>query len=231
MKTFAFLIAASLSTPTSAFLATSSPAAVVANGVTINSRLSMASSSTGTDESVVPIVVTPNPVIKLAANGMSLLGPVFALEANLQAAVLGSLTNVDVEAVSSNIEYMKNTNDVLIYTYGLSPFSSEAMSMLDASGIEYTKIELGMEWFLLGGEGSVTRVALSKEVENGATSLPKRVIGGVCIGGCAELANLVESGELVEMVKRAKKVASTSKKGGGGKGGGGSGNFLTKMFM
>ena len=93
--------------------------------------------------------------------------------------------------------------------------------MLDASGCEYTNVELGKEWFLLGGEGSEARVALSREVEGGATSLPKIFIGGECIGGCAELADLAESGELVEMVKRAK-VASK---------GSGSGNFLRKMFM
>ena len=89
--------------------------------------------------------------------------------------------------------------------------------MLDASGCEYTNVELGKEWFLLGGEGSEARVAF----EGGATSLPKIFIGGECIGRCAELADLAESGELVEMVKRAK-VASK---------GSGSGNFLRKMFM
>ena len=57
--------------------------------------------------------------------------------------------------------------------------------MLDASGCEYTNVELGKEWFLLGGEGSEARVALSREVEGGATSLPKIFIGGECIGGCA----------------------------------------------
>ena len=37
----------------------------------------------------------PNPIIKLAANGMTLLKPIFALEANLQAVVLGAISNVD----------------------------------------------------------------------------------------------------------------------------------------
>merc|ERR1712127_663319 len=146
----------------------------------------------------------PNPVIKLAANGMSLLKPIFALEANLQAAVLGAISKVDKEVIASDIDALKKDNAVLIYTYGLSPFSSEALSMLDATECEYTNIELGKEWFLLGGEGSETRVALSKEVESGATSLPKIFIGGECIGGCAELANLVESGELDEKLSKLK---------------------------
>merc|ERR1712008_399164 len=94
--------------------------------------------------------------------------------------------------------------------YGLSPFSSEAVSMLDATGCEYTNIELGKEWFLLGGEGSETRVALSKGVDGGATSLPKIFIGGECIGGCAELASLVDNGELDSIMSKAK----VPKKGG-----------------
>ena len=164
----------------------------------------------------------PNPVIKLAANGMSLLKPIFAIEANLQALLLGAIFKVDKEAVASNIDTLKKENKVLIYTYGLSPFSTEALSILDASGYEYTNIELGKEWFLLGGEESETRVALSKEVESGATSLPKVFIGGECIGGCAELASIVENGELEGMMK---KVKATSTKGGSDKP-----NLFTSFF-
>lgn len=164
----------------------------------------------------------PNPVVKLAANGMSLLKPIFALEAALQAAALGALAKVDKDAVASDIANLKRENKVLIYTYGLSPFSAEALSMLDAAGCEYTNIELGKEWFLLGGEGSETRVALSKEVEGGATSLPKIFIGGECIGGCAELAELVETGELDGKLKNA---MGKSKIKGDGKP-----NFFTSFF-
>ena len=156
-----------------------------------------------------PEVVTrgPNPAIKAMAQGMNLLKPVFAAEAKLQAAVLGG--SVDEDSVASDIAALKKANKVLVYTYGLSPFSAEALVMLDASGYEYTNIELGKEWFLLGGEESVTRVALSKEVENGATSLPKVFIGGKCIGGCSELAGLIESGEFETLARNAK----ASKKG------------------
>merc|ERR1719491_383454 len=152
--------------------------------IAAHSQPSSALSMAGSDTEALS-VPTPNPAIKLAANGMSLLKPIFALEANLQAAALGAIANVDKEVVASNIATLKSENKVLIYTYGLSPFSAESVSMLDASGCEYTNIELGKEWFLLGGEASVTRVALSKEVAGGATSLPKIFIGGECIGGCA----------------------------------------------
>ncbi|KAL7528300.1 hypothetical protein ACHAXR_004223 [Thalassiosira sp. AJA248-18] len=208
MKTFTYLVTgAMLSTSASAF----APSSVSASCRT-SSSISMAET---TDSAV--STPMPNPVIKLAANGMSLLKPIFALEANLQAAVLGAITKVDKDAVAADIESLKKENNVLIYTYGLSPFSTEALSMLDASGCDYTNIELGKEWFLLGGEGSETRVALSKEVDGGATSLPKVFIGGECIGGCAELANLVESGELEEKMKKVK-------------GGSAKPNFFTSLF-
>ena len=147
-------------------------------------------------------LASPNPAIKVMAQGMSLLKPVFAAEAQLQAAVLGG--SVDTDDVVAEIAANKKANKVLVYTYGLSPFSTEALSMLEDSGYEYTNIELGPEWFLLGGAESVTRVELSKEVESGATSLPKIFIGGNCIGGCAELAELVETGELDSTMKAAK---------------------------
>ena len=42
------------------------------------------------------------------------------------------------------------------------------------------------------------------EIPSGATSLPKVFIGGKCIGGCAELSDLVSSGELEGLLKKAK---------------------------
>lgn len=208
MKSFSPILASACLISSSAAFAPSTASAGPA------SRLSMAADADA------PSAPMPNPAIKLAANGMSLLKPLFALEANLQAAVLGAVGDVDKDAVASDIDALKSENDVLIYTYGLSPFSSEALSMLDAAGCDYKNVELGKEWFLLGGEGSETRVALSREVEGGATSLPKIFIGGECIGGCAELANLVESGELDERLKAAK-----SKAGGPAKP-----NFFTNFF-
>jgi glutaredoxin len=147
-------------------------------------------------------MLSPNPVIKTMAQGMSLLKPIFAAEAQLQAAILG--VNVDEDSIRSEVEALKKANKVLIYTYALSPFSSEAVALLEGSGYEYSEIQLGAEWFLLGPKASVTRVVLSKEVENGATSLPKVFIGGKCIGGCAELASLVDNGELPGLLTKAR---------------------------
>ena len=150
------------------------------------------------------IAYAPNPVIGVAAKGMSLLKPIFKLEAEIQAAVLGAIFKVDKEEVVAEINDLKTKNKALIYTYGLSPFSSEAVNILEGTDYQFTQIELGAEWFLLGGRGSTTRVALSEQVENGASSLPKIFIGGTCIGGCSELADLEKSGELEAMLKKAK---------------------------
>jgi glutaredoxin len=156
----------------------------------------------------------PNPVIKSLAQGMGVLKPVFGVEAKLQANVLGR--NVDRAAVEQEINDEINSQMVVIYTYGISPFSTEALALLDGAMSSdnmppYKVIELGVEWFLLNGKDSVKRVLLSERVANGATSLPKIFINGQCIGGCAELAALVESGELRELTQPVKKMAASKK--------------------
>merc|ERR1712045_630277 len=135
---------------------------------------------------------SPNPAIAIAAKGMNLLKPIFKAEAQLQAAALGALGDIDRQVIVDEINENKNKNKALIYTYGLSPSSSEAVAILEGSGYDFTEIELGAEWFLLGSKESVVRVALADEVEGGATSLPKIFIGGECIGGCSELSALAE---------------------------------------
>jgi len=151
---------------------------------------------------------SPSPVIKAMANGMTLLKPIFGAEAKIQASVLGG--NVDEDEVSQEIAMEVKSSPVVIYTYGLSPFSTEATAILDSTGCEYNKIEVGAEWFLLDGKDSVKRVLLSNYVDNGATSLPKVFVNGACIGGCAELAECVSSGKFDELVK----PKSEPKKGG-----------------
>ena len=143
--------------------------------------------------------VRANPVIKLMANGMSLLKPVFVAESKVQASVLGA--NVDADEVEQEIASEVGSEKIVIYTYGLSPFSSEAVSVLEKTGYPFKQIELGAEWFLLGGKESVKRVLLSEKAESGASSLPKVFVNGNCIGGCAELADAVESGELDSLMQ------------------------------
>lgn len=150
----------------------------------------------------------PSPVIKAMANGMTLLKPIFGAEAKIQASVLGA--NVDELEVSQEIASELKSSPVVIYTYGLSPFSTEATAILDSTGCEYNKIEVGAEWFLLDGKDSVKRVLLSEFVDNGATSLPKVFVNGECIGGCAELAEGVSNGTFDELVKSKSKPKKKS---------------------
>lgn len=150
----------------------------------------------------------PSPVIKAMANGMTLLKPIFAAEAKIQASVLGA--DVDEQFVSQEIASEIKSSPVVIYTYGLSPFSSEASVILDDTGCDYKKIEVGAEWFLLNGSNSVKRVLLSEFVDNGATSLPKVFVNGQCLGGCAELAESVSSGEFDDLLN-AKNVKKEKK--------------------
>lgn len=140
----------------------------------------------------------PNPVVKVMANGMSLLKPIFASEAKLQASLLGS--SIVEEDVAKEIASEIQSGKIVIYTYGLSPFSTEAVRILESVGCDFVNIEVGAEWFMLNGKDSVKRVLLSEFVENRATSLPKVFVGGKCIGGCAELADIVESGEFNALV-------------------------------
>ena len=83
------------------------------------------------------------------------------------------------EEVSKEIA-SETKSGIVVYTYGLSPFSTEAVSILEQTGYSFETIELGAEWFLLNGKDSVKRVLLSEFVENGATSLPKVFVGGKC---------------------------------------------------
>jgi len=147
-----------------------------------------------------------NPVLKIASAGMGLIKPLFVAEASLQAAALGAIAKVSKEDVIAEINENKEQNACVIYTYKLSPFSSEALALLEGSGYQYTNIELGLEWFTLGGRGSQTRAALAGMCENGASSLPKIFIGSKSIGGASgfsALADLVEADELVPLLKAA----------------------------
>jgi hypothetical protein len=150
-------------------------------------------------------VYSVNPVLKLAGKGMGLLSPVFAAEAKIQASLLGAVGKVDVAEVQAELDSL-NTIPLVVYTYGLSPFSTEALSLLDQAGAKYEKRELGPEWFLLGPRESVLRAEL--ESRTGQSSLPHIFLKGESIGGLSTgtpgLAALVESGELAARLKAAK---------------------------
>jgi hypothetical protein len=143
----------------------------------------------------------------VASAGMGLLKPVFAAEAEWQANTLGD--EGSRAAAIQKLEADSTSAPVVIYTYGLSPFSSEAISFLDSTGCKYTKIELGPEWFLLGGVESNVRAELLKR--HGMSSLPHVFIGGTSVGGLYSgnsdgmpgLVELKKQGRLTAMLDEA----------------------------
>ena len=96
----------------------------------------------------------------------------------------------------------------------MSPFSSEAISVLKATGASIEIRELGAEWFLLGPRQSVIRQELAEMT--GQSSLPHIFIGGQHVGGLSTgpsggLAGLVESGGLEAALKKANAFPRASK--------------------
>ena len=150
----------------------------------------------------------PNRVLGIASMGMGLIKPLFKAEAKLQATVL-SLGSEDVrEQARAQIETDKSYAPVVVYTYGLSPFSVECKAFLDKVGCKYEAIELGPEWFLLGPKASAMRAELA--ATTGQSSLPHVFIAGQSVGGLYSandvgegLSALQKSGELEKMLKAA----------------------------
>ena len=139
----------------------------------------------------------------LASAGMGLLKPIFAAEARWQA---DTLADDGVRAAAAEqLDAEVGGAPVVIYTYGWSPFSTEALARLDATGCQYQAIELGPEWFLLDGIGSAKRALLLER--HGQSSLPHVFIGGKSIGGLYSgspgLFELERAGELVPMLEAA----------------------------
>ena len=151
-------------------------------------------------------VTPPSAAITAAGKVMPLLGLFFQFEAILQAFVT-NLGPYDEETIQAEIRDTISSSPVVIYTYPLSPFSTEAVSVIQSTGCNFKNVELGLEWFALGPKGSATRVELRKMFGQG--SLPHIFIGGEWVGGLATgaeggLAGLVERDELVQKLKKAK---------------------------
>jgi len=148
-----------------------------------------------------------------AGKAMGLLSGLFKLEAKIQAGV--GVFAVDIIGAPFRVYPKEIREEVtkrvggapILYTYGLSPFSGEAKSILESYNVEIE--ELGLEWFLLGPGGSEKRVALSELSPNGQTSLPHLFLRGESLGGLstggrddAGIIGLKESGQLDKLFKK-----------------------------
>jgi hypothetical protein len=113
--------------------------------------------------------------LKPLGKAMEALSFVFKLEAKLQAMLLGA-DDDDRAAARKDIERAISNDEIVVYTYRLSPFSGETLAVLDEVGAKYTNIVVGDEWFLLNKERSVMRSELLELT--GQSSLPHVFIGG-----------------------------------------------------
>jgi glutaredoxin len=139
-----------------------------------------------------------------------LLSPVYRFQAPAQARVLGLFAGgYDAAAARAEVEQTVKSAPVVVYSYPLSPFCTEAIAVLRAAGVPDAKlrvVEPGLEWFLLGPAGAATRAALGEMY--GQTSLPHIFIGGQSVGGlysgATGLKALVEDGSLEQRLRKAR---------------------------
>ena len=100
---------------------------------------------------------------------MGVISSLFKLENKLQARLLGA-EDANYAMARGDIKLAVSSNHIVVYTYRLSPFSSETLAVLDEVGADYTNLEVGLEWFLLDKERSVLRAQLLEMT--GQSSLP-----------------------------------------------------------
>jgi glutaredoxin len=132
-----------------------------------------------------------------------LLKPIYKVIAPLQAGSnredMAEYEN-EIAATKAGIEKEITSNKVVVYSYSLSPFCTEAIAVLDSLDIEYENISLGLEWipFLINEGGSQKRAALG--ALTGQTSLPHVFVAGKSIGGLYEgLIPALEDGSFFDI--------------------------------
>jgi len=143
--------------------------------------------------------------------------PLFAFLAPLQAGNYKEDSqeyDLAIQSAKSSINTEIESNAVVIYTYELSPFSTEAKKLLDSLEISYKEISLGLEWIpgLIAEGGAEKRAALG--LMTGQTSLPHVFVAGESIGGLfsgnSGLIPLLEKGALLDMVEKAESPVETT---------------------
>ena len=134
-----------------------------------------------------------------------LLKPIFKALTPLQAGSNGedkSKYDADIASAKSEIEQEIGNDQIVIYTYALSPFCTEAVSVLKNLRLEFKEISLGAEWvpFLINEGGSQKRMALFEFT--GQSSLPHVFVNGKSVGGLYEgLLPALENESFFDMVE------------------------------
>lgn len=134
-----------------------------------------------------------------------LLKPIFETLAPLQAGSnRDDKSAYEAEIADAKVEIEKDieSGNVVIYTYSLSPFFTEAIGVFKNLGIDYKEISLGKEWvpFLINEGGSQKRMALAEMT--GQSSLPHVFVRGQSIGGLYEgLLPALENGSFWSLLE------------------------------
>lgn len=129
----------------------------------------------------------PDPKLKLLSDTISpVVKPFMENEAPLQEQLtraLGGFLNMAPSAaeVSAEIEETINDEPIVLYSYTLSPFSQEAVKVLESTHCMFHTVDLGPQWMLLGPRSSAIRAELGRLY--GVTSIPQVFIGGEWVGG------------------------------------------------
>ena len=115
----------------------------------------------------------------------------------------------EISSAKAEIEKEINSDKVVIYTYTLSPFCSEATGVLDnLDGVQYKEISLGAEWvpFLINEGGAGKRMALAEMT--GQSSLPHVFVNGESVGGLYEgLMPALENGRFWELMNKSESAS------------------------
>ena len=116
----------------------------------------------------------------------------------------------EIAKAKAEIEKEVSSETVVVYTYSLSPFCTQATELLDSLGVTYKEISLGSEWIPGLISDPKKRAALGEMT--GQTSLPHVFIGGESIGGLFSgspgLVPSLEEGTLLAKIETTKTLPS-----------------------
>jgi len=109
-------------------------------------------------------------------------------ESRLHAAIRDKVANRHADIVH-NVQAAAASNRILVVGMGLNPWCRRARKLLDGAGLAYQYLEYGS---YLGG----WRRRTALKMWTGWQTFPMVFVRGVLIGGCTDLQQLLESGEL-----------------------------------
>lgn len=161
-----------------------------------------------------PELHKPDPKLRLVSETVTpVMKPLMDNQAPLQEQItraFGSFLNMapSPAEISAEIQDTLSENPVVLYSYTLSPFSQEAVKVLESTKCIFHNVDLGAQWMLLGPRSSAIRAEIGRMW--GVTSMPQVFIGGEWVGGLFSggahgggLNQLIEEGRLMSMISNA----------------------------